>query len=193
MICCRSKRSALIGLTAVVGVPICPKCLCPYREGFKTCSDCGAELVDAERVYYHDLPEPRRIELAVFAFVAPWIAIAGAITLTTLLLPDGRGSNPAPMNCALPALAALYIAACFVYGRQRIARSGIRDWLSAWSWAAGAKIVVYALGDFFTVRSLAGPWFAYPPDLLVSAFALFIAWLGSRTSSRRPLASRYPE
>jgi hypothetical protein len=29
-------------------MPICPKCKCEYREGFKYCSDCNIELIDDE-------------------------------------------------------------------------------------------------------------------------------------------------
>ena len=27
-------------------MPVCPRCKCEYREGFKVCADCGVELVD---------------------------------------------------------------------------------------------------------------------------------------------------
>ena len=27
-------------------MPWCPKCEVEYREGFRTCADCGADLVD---------------------------------------------------------------------------------------------------------------------------------------------------
>ena len=43
-------------------MPVCPRCKCEYREGFKVCADCGVELVD-ELPEENDLikiPEDRR-------------------------------------------------------------------------------------------------------------------------------------